>query len=208
MGIENFWAFIITAFIFIMTPGIDTVYILNTALSQGKKAGFYATLGINTGILVHTLLAALGVSMIVANSVVTFTIIKYMGALYLFYLGISKMREKQSPLNFDAVLEKKSVKQNFMSGIITNVLNPKVALFFISFFPQFIRFDALNNPLPFIILGLTYAIMGIFWFCFLAVFADIISSKLKNSSQTGFWLNKLSGLVFILMGLKMALSKR
>ena len=208
MGIENFWTFSVTAFFFILTPGIDTVYILNTALSQGKKAGIYASLGINTGILVHTLLAALGLSVIVAKSAVAFLIIKYLGAVYLLYLGVSKMREKDNPLNFDTITEAKSAKKNFISGIITNVLNPKVALFFISFFPQFIRYDALNNPIPFIILGSTYAIMGILWFCFLTFFASNISVKLKNSTQTGFWLNKLSGLVFILMGLKMALSKR
>lgn len=208
MGIENFWTFLITAFIFILTPGIDTVFILNTALSQGKKAGIYASLGINAGILVHTLFAALGLSMLIAKSITAFLIIKYMGALYLLYLGISKMMEKDSSLNFETISEMKSAKKNFTSGIITNVLNPKVALFFISFFPQFIRFDALNNPIPFMILGLLYATMGILWFCFLSIFASIISVKLKNSTQTGFWLSKLSGLVFILMGLKMALSKR
>lgn len=208
MGIENFWTFLVTAFIFIMTPGIDTVFILNTALSQGKKAGIYASLGINAGILVHTLFAALGLSMLIAKSVTAFLIIKYMGAFYLIYLGISKIKEKDSSLNFEAILEAKSAQKNFTSGIITNVLNPKVALFFISFFPQFIRLDALNNPLPFLILGLMYAAMGILWFCFLSIFASIISVKLKNSKHTGFWLNKLSGLVFILMGLKMALTKR
>lgn len=137
-----------------------------------------------------------------------FLIVKYLGAIYLLYLGISKMREQNNSLNFDTVAEAKSAQKNFVSGIITNVLNPKVALFFISFFPQFIRYDALNSPVPFIILGLTYAVMGILWFCFLTFFASNISVKLKNSSQTSVWLNKLSGLVFILMGLKMALSKR
>jgi threonine/homoserine/homoserine lactone efflux protein len=207
MGIENLWTFILTAFIFIMTPGMDTVFILNTALSQGKKAGFYATLGINAGILVHTLFAAFGLSMLIAKSVTAFLIIKYLGALYLLYLGISKMKEKESILNFDAVVEMKSAQKNFTSGIITNVLNPKVALFFISFFPQFIRFDALNNSQPYLILGLLYAAVGILWFFFLSIFASIISVKWENSSQTGFWLNKLSGLVFILMGLKMAFTR-
>ena len=111
MGIENFWTFSVTAFFFILTPGIDTVYILNTALSQGKKAGIYASLGINTGILVHTLLAALGLSVIVAKSAVAFLIIKYLGAIYLLYLGVSKMREKDNPLNFDTITEAKSAKK-------------------------------------------------------------------------------------------------
>ena len=208
MDIENFWTFILTAFIFILTPGMNTVFILNTALSQGKKASIYASLGINAGILVHTLFAALGLSMLIAKSVTAFLVIKYLGAVYLVYLGISKIKEKDSSLNFEAILEVKSAQKNFTSGIVTNVLNPKVALFFISFFPQFIRYDALNNPFPYLILGIMYAAMSILWFCFLSIFASIISVKLKSGSQTGFWLNKISGLVFILMGLNMAFSKR
>jgi RhtB (resistance to homoserine/threonine) family protein len=207
MGIENLWTFILTALIFIMTPGMDTVFILNTALSQGKKAGFYASLGINTGILVHTLFAALGLSLLIAKSVTAFLTIKYLGALYLVYLGISKMREKGSSFDFEAVVETKSAQKNFTSGIITNVLNPKVALFFISFFPQFIHINALNNPQPYLILGVLYAFMGVIWFSFLSIFASFISVKLGNSSKTGSWVNTLSGLVFILMGLKMAFTR-
>lgn len=208
MGIANFETFLIAAIIFILTPGIDTVFILNTSLSQGKKAGIFASLGISVGVFVHTLFAALGLSLLIAQSAMAFMVLKYLGAAYLFYIGVMKLIKRENPLNFDTKIEVQSAPKNFTSGVITNVLNPKVALFFISFFPQFIQSDSVNNPIPFFILGFIYAVLGVIWLCFLSVFAANVSSKLKNNTQTSGWINKISGLVFILMGLKMALSKR
>jgi len=99
-------------------------------------------------------------------------------------------------------------RQNFVSGLVTNTLNPKVALFFLAFFPQFIRLDEIDNPTPFIILGVTYAAMGMLWFLILTLFASSFSQKLKNNPHVSKWVNKVSGAVFISMGLKIALSKR
>src|SRR6202012_6040479 len=90
LGVENFLTFIIAATIFAITPGLDIMFILNKSIGQGKKAGFYATLGINTGVLVHTIFAALGLSLIIARSVLAFSVLKYLGAAYLVYLGITK----------------------------------------------------------------------------------------------------------------------
>lgn len=208
-GIENYWLFIVTAFIFIMTPGIDTVFVLNKSISQGRKAGTYATMGINSGILVHTLFAALGLSILVAQSALAFSIVKYLGALYLIYLGVKGLFSKQEKL----IVEKSSTNQkfsgdNYRAGLITNVLNPKVALFFLSFFPQFIRREFMETPIPFIILGLTYAALGMIWFFGLSYFASIFSDRLKRSLKFNEYLNKFSSVVYILMGIKIALTKK
>ncbi|HEY4650887.1 MAG TPA: LysE family translocator [Pontibacter sp.] len=209
MGIENFFAFIVTAIIFVITPGIDTVFVINKSITQGRKAGIYSTLGVNAGVLVHTLFAALGLSLIVAKSALAFSVIKYLGAAYLVYLGVSKMRSKataiQTPTG-ETVMN--SNRQNFMSGLITDVLNPKIALFFLAFFPQFINPDMINSPTPFIVLGVTYALLGVLWFMILTLFASLFSEKLAANARANEWLNKIAGITYILMGLKIALTRR
>lgn len=209
IGVENLLTFIITASIFVMTPGLDTIFILNKSISQGKKAGIYATLGINTGVLVHTVFAALGLSLIIAKSVFAFALLKYVGAAYLVYLGITKLISKETIVNTDAIKKQiKSSKHNFISGVINNVLNPKVALFVLAFFPQFIKREYISSPIPFIILGITYAILGITWLMMLTLFASTFSKKLADHPKTDKWINRFSGATFILMGLKVALTKR
>lgn len=209
IGVENLLTFIITASIFVMTPGLDTIFILNKPISQGKKAGIYATLGINTGVLVHTVFAALGLSLIIAKSVLAFAILKYVGAAYLVYLGITKLISKETIVNTDAIRKQvKSSKHNFISGVINNVLNPKVALFVLAFFPQFIKREYISSPIPFIILGITYAILGITWLMMLALFASTFSKKLTEHPKADKWINRFSGITFILMGLKVAFIKR
>jgi RhtB (resistance to homoserine/threonine) family protein len=209
IGVENLLTFIITASIFVMTPGLDTIFILNKSISQGKKAGIYATLGINTGVLVHTVFAALGLSLIIAKSVFAFALLKYVGAAYLVYLGITKLISKETIVNTDAIKKQiKSSKHNFISGVINNVLNPKAALFVLAFFPQFIKREYISSPIPFIILGITYAILGITWLMMLTLFASTFSKKLADHPKTDKWINRFSGATFILMGLKVALTKR
>ncbi len=209
MGIENFLTFIITALLFIMTPGIDTIFVLNKSIAQGKKAGIYSTLGINAGVLVHTLFAAMGLSIIIAKSATAFMIIKYLGALYLIYLGVKKIIAKKDNPAVDIKDDMhKSSFQNFTSGLLTNTLNPKVALFFLAFFPQFISPELMNSPLPFLVLGTTYAIIGIVWFVLLTLFASIFSGRITSNPKIMQRIDKVSGGIFILMGLKIAFSKK
>ncbi len=138
IGIENFWGFVIAGLILNITPGSDTMYILTRSISQGKKAGIASVLGISTGSFVHTLFATIGLSAILATSAIAFNIVKYLGVGYLIYLGIkalidnTKMDDSVSSLKDDATFK------IYREGILTNILNPKVALFFMSFLPQFI----------------------------------------------------------------------
>ncbi|MEH0152568.1 LysE family translocator [Limibacter armeniacum] len=208
MGIDNFATFIVTTVFFILTPGIDTLFVLNKAITQGKASGIYATLGINAGVMVHTLFAVFGLSIIVARSALVFTFVKYVGALYLLYLGVIKLYSYNgSPILDKGRQDNKRGKDNFIAGFVTNVLNPKVALFFLAFFPQFINPSQIKNPTPFIILGITYAIMGTIWFLILTMFAGMFSKKFRENPKAFMWLNKSSGVVFILMALKVAFTK-
>ena len=100
----------------------------------------------------------------------------------------------------------KDKKNDFWSGFLTNTLNPKVALFFLAFFPQFINPTQIENPMPFIALGITYALIGVLWYLLLTIFASAFSQKFENNPSAGFWLNKLSGIVFIVIGVKIVLT--
>lgn len=208
MGIENFITFMVTALFFIMTPGMDTIFVLNKSIGQGRKSGVYATLGVNTGVLTHTFLAALGLSVLLVKSAFAFSMIKYAGAIYLIYLGFMKLKNKEdfSNLSLESPKQQKT-KSDFWSGFLTNTLNPKVALFFLAFFPQFIHPTQIENPVPFVLLGFSYAIIGMGWFLSLTLFASVFSTKIINNPKIGLWLNKVSGLVFIVMGIKIALTK-
>ncbi|PZW42440.1 threonine/homoserine/homoserine lactone efflux protein [Mesonia algae] len=207
MGIENFFGFFITAVFFTMTPGIDTAFVLNKSIGQGRKSGIYATFGINAGVLTHTLFAALGLSVLLSKSEYGFTIIKFAGAIYLIYLGFVKFRNREDFLpNETKNKVHKDKKNDFWSGFLTNTLNPKVALFFLAFFPQFINPTQIENPMPFIALGITYALIGVLWYLLLTIFASAFSQKFENNPRAGFWLNKLSGIVFIVIGIKIALT--
>lgn len=209
IGIENLITFIFTALFFIMTPGIDTVYVLNKSIENGRRSGFYAVLGVNSGVLIHTLLGALGFSVFIAQSVYVFAFIKYIGAIYLIYLGFVKLKEGKGFLLKNELKQGRNTANNdFWSGFLTNTLNPKVALFFLAFFPQFINSTQMDNPIPFILLGFTYALIGVVWFFILTVFASAFSQKIKNNPKTNLWLSKLSGLVFVVMGIKIALTQK
>jgi len=209
MGIVNFTSFILASLIFVVSPGIDTMFVLNKSIIQGKKTGIYAAMGICTGVLIHTTLAAFGLSLLLAKSALAFSIIKYLGAAYLIYLGFLKLiLQKKSQTLAPTVNATSSVGKTFLSAVLTNTLNPKVAIFFLAFFPQFISSVALTNALPFILLGSTYAFLSLLWFSILALFAGAFTNKLQSSSLFNYWLNRCSAIIFILMGLKIAFTKR
>ena len=208
-GVNNFELFILSTIIFIITPGMDTIFVLNKAIGQGKKAGMFSTFGVNAGILVHTIFAMVGLSIIIGKSAMAFMIIKYVGALYLVYLGLVSLLSEGNKINLiNGLTGTDSGWSNFKSGLITNVLNPKVALFFISFFPQFINPKELGSVVPFIFLGSCYAIMGLIWYSILVYFLSAFSNRLKDNPKFTMYLSKFYGLVFVLMGLKVAMEKK
>ncbi|MGP5076156.1 LysE family translocator [Psychrobacter celer] len=214
-GIENYLGFVLAAILLNLTPGTDTMYIITRSVSHGSAAGFYSVLGIISGILVHTVFAALGLSIILINSPLAFTIVKYIGASYLCYLGIKMLMSKQPSLLANH-LPKSSPSapansiahwQIYKQGVLTNVFNPKVALFFLAFFPQFIDPSYAHSALSFLILGLSFALTGFLWCSCLALLASKFSADLRKNPAIEVLLNKISGVVFIGLGVKLLTEK-
>lgn len=208
-GIINFETFILAGILLNLTPGNDTIFILSRSIAQGKQAGIMSVLGIATGSIIHTTLAAFGLSIIISKSIIAFTIIKYAGAVYLAYIGY-KMLTDRSQLDTETTStdRKINLKKIYRDGVITNVLNPKVALFFIAFLPQFIDPSYKNTVLPFMMLGITFTITGTAWCLVLASFASAISNKLKYNKKLSGYINKTCGAVLIGLGIKVALTGR
>ncbi|MBS4207243.1 LysE family translocator [Bacillus sp. FJAT-50079] len=207
LGIINFEVFLLTAILLNLTPGTDTMYIISRSISQGRMAGIYSALGISAGIVVHTFLAAFGLSVILMQSTFLFNLIKIAGAIYLAYLGM-KMIIIKNETKEQQPLPKQSNKKIFLQGMITNVTNPKVALFFLAFLPQFIHtHSSVSTPTPFIILGLTFTLTGGIWCLITAYFSSLATKKLRGNFKVSIVLNKLSGIVFIAMGIKLLQTK-
>lgn len=207
-GIENYLGFILAGIVLNITPGADSIYIMTRSIAQGKRAGIYSVLGVSTGGLIHTVFASFGLSIILAKSAFAFMIVKYLGAAYLIYLGIKMLFEKNNLFesktqNFD----KLSLGKIYRQGLITNILNPKVALFFLAFLPQFIEPQYTNSAIPFLILGVTFMTTGTLWCLFLAYASSLITKTLRNNDRIGKILQKVSGLIFIGLGAKLLLDK-
>lgn len=202
MGIVNFEGFLIAALFFIMTPGIDTLFVLNKSITGGFKAGRYASLGVNIGVLIHSLIAAFGVSLLVAQSEILLLAIKYVGGIYIIFLGIKKLTATSPLLSNISDTQVLTGKNTFISGLVTNSLNPKVALFILAFFPQFILPEALSNPIPMLILGLTYASIGILWYVSLSLFASQFATKIVENPKMAKAINTIAGITFVFLGLQ------
>lgn len=206
LGIQHYETFLLAGILLNLTPGNDTIYILSRTIAQGRKAGIMSVLGIATGSLVHTLFAAVGLSVIIAKSPALFNIIKYAGAAYLFYIGIRMIFSRTSIIKLDEPGDEK-YKKIYWQAVLTNVLNPKVALFFISFLPQFIDPAYANHYLSFIVLGISFTITGTAWCLILALFASFISRALIKNTRAGNYLNRVCGIILVGLGIRVALSK-
>ena len=206
-GIINIEAFLLTGILLNLTPGNDTIFILSKSMSQGKKAGIISALAIGTGSIFHTILAAFGLSIIIAKSILLFNIIKYAGAAYLLYVGY-KMLTSNSKLdtNVNNINNSANYLKIYRDGILTNILNPKVALFFIAFLPQFINPETKNTVIPFLILGSLFITTGTIWCFLLANFASILSNKINKNERISNYINKACGLTMIGLGIKVALT--
>lgn len=206
-GIINYKVFILSSILLNLTPGADTLYILEKGISKGKKAAVISALGISTGCFIHTIMAAFGLSIILSKSIVAFNIIKIGGAAYLIYLGIMSFKPKDFEMKENEKSKELSPRKIFTEGVLTNVLNPKVALFFLSFMPQFIRQDSGYGTLPFIILGFTFVTTGTIWCMILALTSSTLTKKLKAKPKYSNILNKITGIIFISLGLKLMKAK-
>ncbi|HEV7605727.1 MAG TPA: LysE family translocator [Steroidobacteraceae bacterium] len=209
LGIHHYWLFIATAVVLVITPGQDTFFILGRSMSGGRSAGIAAALGISAGSVLHTFAAALGLSALLAASPYAFMAVKFAGAAYLFYIGVRALLSRASGLpGEDSRRDGDGRWAAFRSGIVSNLLNPKVALFFLALMPQFIDAASTNKVAAFLALGLTFVALGVVWCLVLAIgAAKLRSAFLRRPSMAGV-LNKMAGAMFIALGLKLATARQ
>jgi threonine/homoserine/homoserine lactone efflux protein len=210
LGIHELWLFIVSGLLLNITPGPDTAYIVGRSLQIGWRGGAAAALGISAGCLVHVFAAAVGLSALLAASSVAFTAIKLIGAAYLIYIGI-RMLLAHPAANENAATtgaaDMLSLPQVFWQGALTNVLNPKVALFFLAFLPQFVAVDAPSKARAFIALGFIFIFTGTMWCLGVAAFAAKAAGRLRQSGRAVLWINRLLGGVFIALGIRVAMTQ-
>jgi len=207
MDIHNYLIFIFASFILCIVPGPDMAYLLSRSIAQGKRAGIMAAFGINAGAYVHLFAAVIGLSAILATSSLAFTIVKWIGAIYLIYIGIQAiLSNTQISLNSGA-RNKQSNATIFWQGFLSDVLNPKVAIFFLAFLPQFVQENSTNTTFQLLILGVTVNIIGITVNLILVYYSAMVTNKMRSSNRISNWLNKLMGSMFVLLGIKLANEK-
>ncbi|MDH0895765.1 MULTISPECIES: LysE family translocator [unclassified Pseudomonas] len=209
LGTHDLALFIVSGLLLNMAPGPDSLLVMARSASQGWRAGSMAALGIGAGTCVHIVAAALGMSALLATSATAFMLVKLVGAAYLLYIGIGMLltRRRDNGAVADA-LPPLSHGRIFAQGFLTNVLNPKVALFFLAFVPQFIHPDAEHKALAFLLLGAIFNVNGMLWCHFLALSTVFARQRLRIGRGLGLWLERGVGGVLALLGVKLALADR
>jgi threonine/homoserine/homoserine lactone efflux protein len=212
LGIHHLPLFIASGLLLNMTPGQDTLYIVGRSVSQGRRAGVLSVLGISAGCLVHTLAAAFGLSAVLATSASAFFVVKMVGAAYLIYLGGRMLLERSPAPPADPTVAPvrggpTSSWAIFRAGMLTNILNPKVALFFLAFLPQFVDPAATAKVAAFLLLGLIFIFNGTLWCLLVVWFASNVSRRLRGNGRIGAWLKRATGALFVGLGIKLAVSE-
>ncbi|RQV78392.1 LysE family translocator [Burkholderia anthina] len=211
-GITHFGFFVFAVFLLNITPGPDTAYIVGRSVAQGRGAGLMSAFGISAGCCVHALACAFGLTALLAASATAFTVIKLVGAAYLIYLGVRMVIAKPSaaPSGAEAVQVPagRPLRQLFMQGFWTNVLNPKVVLFFVSFFPQFVSADSPHKAWAFLTLGAVFVAMSTVWTSLVAWVAGTVTQRFSGKPGVKKWLDRTVGSAFVGLGLRLAASQR
>ncbi len=205
---ENFWVFVLAALLLNLTPGNDMLYVAARSAGQGVRAGIISALGIMVGCTVHILLAMVGLSAVIAKSMLAFEIIKYMGAGYLIFLGVKALASKKTKLEIDDSNKQLSLNTVFWQGVLTNVLNPKVALFFLAFLPQFINLNSANTAWQILFLGSWFNVQGTLINIAIALLFGKIGNWLSNSPRFILLQQRITGIVLIGLGIKVALTSK
>jgi threonine/homoserine/homoserine lactone efflux protein len=217
LGIQNLGVFILAGWALNITPGPDVFFQITQSLKGGWRSGVAAMLGISAGCLVHVAAATLGVSALIAASSTAFTLLKWIGAAYLVYVGIKMLLTKTAPHATNSIaLGADSIKTNsqndlkniFVQGFWTNALNPKVALFFLAFLPQFISTNAAQPLLAFLALGMLFIVNSMPINLGYVLLAAWVSQRMRGLQRGMVWLERAAGALFIGFGLNLALSEK
>jgi threonine/homoserine/homoserine lactone efflux protein len=207
-GIHDYWLFVLTGVLLNLTPGQDTFYILGRSAAEGTRSGVASALGIAAGSLVHTVMAALGLSAILATSASAFTVVKLLGAAYLIYLGLRMLLAKSASAPPIGSVGREGTLRSFRDGVVSNVLNPKVALFFLALMPQFIAPDSDTKIAAFLVLGLTFVTTGTLWCLVLAVAAGKLRGLFARHPKAWRAVSRASGGLFVALGLRLAMTRQ
>ena len=207
-NIENFYLFFTVSILINLSPGPDMIYTAARSLSQGIKSGILSALGIFAGCLFHITAAVFGLSKIIEESVLLFSIIKYAGAGYLIYLGIRSLLNRKSTRLGLVTLTKISNRKIFLQGMLTNVLNPKVAIFFLSFLPQFIDPQSAHLKEQIAFLGLWFDVQGTLILTVVAILTGSFRTLLLKNNGFWKWQEKITGLILVGLGMKILVSKK
>jgi threonine/homoserine/homoserine lactone efflux protein len=207
LGIHDFGVFVVAGILLNLSPGQDTIYIAGRSIAEGRRVGLASALGVATGGLLHVIAATIGLSVVLATSALAFAIVKWAGVAYLTYLGFMLLVQRTAYNPLAAPDQSKGVGIAYRRGVLTNVLNPKVALFFLAFLPQFIDPTYAHQWISFLLLGGTFLFTGTIWCLCTAVLAARTSAALRRSSIAATAARRITGGVFIGLGVKLALDE-
>lgn len=200
-------SFLCAAILLSLMPGPDNLFTLGQSIAKGARAGIFTILGLCTGLLVHIFASIIGISAMIYQSSLAFTIIKYAGAAYLLFLAYQSFTEKSTGFHLkqEEALDHKSL---YKRGVIMNLLNPKVSLFFLSFIPQFIHYDKGHVPFQMLVYGILFLVQAFIIFTLISLFAAKIGHYLQKNPTLSKKMNYIQGCIFALIGIQIALSEK
>ncbi|MFK2822328.1 LysE family translocator [Arcobacter sp. YIC-80] len=206
--ITEIYMFIVASFLLCLAPGPDNIYVLTQGMTRSKKAAIVTTLGLATGLIIHTSAAALGISVIFQTSELAFNIVKFVGAAYLLYIAYQAFKYRNEKLDLSIQNSTKELKKLYFKGFIMNILNPKVSIFFLAFLPQFVNTQAGNIPMQMLLLGAIFMALTIIVFSSIGIAGNLLSKRLMENPSIVKYMNILTSIVLVSLGIKLALSQR
>lgn len=203
----KFILFVTVSWALIIAPGPDMLYVITRGVTQGRRAGMLSAVGVICGILVHTTAAAFGLTLILQTSASAFLIVKYLGAVYMIYLGIKAWRD-QTTFSLQTSTSMVSFHKVFWQGVLSNVLNPKIAIFFLAFLPQFVDKGSPDVTLQMVILGLTFACFGLCFLLAVGYSSGTIGGWLTRRPHYAQFLQRFAAGILIALGIRLAITER
>jgi threonine/homoserine/homoserine lactone efflux protein len=209
LGIHELWLFVLAGVLLNVTPGPDVAYIIGRSVQLGWRGGAVAAIGISCGCLVHVVGAAIGLSALLMASSAAFAAVKLVGAAYLLFAGLQMLLSRPRPVAEVGIPgDGISLRRVFWQGVLTDALNPKVALFFLAFLPQFVAADSAHKTLAFLLLGLIFISTGTLWCFGVAAFAARAAGRIRQSQGAIAWINRVLGGMFVYLGVRVAMLQR
>jgi threonine/homoserine/homoserine lactone efflux protein len=207
LEISTLFAFLGAAIILTIMPGPDNLFVLAQSITQDKKAGIATSLGLCTGLLVHISAAVLGISAIIYQSTIIFSIVKFAGAAYLLYLAWQSFRAKGDPFTLQQQNTQAYITL-YKKGILMNILNPKVSLFFLALLPQFVNPAQGHVAFQMLILGIVFLVQALVLFSLFSIFAGKVRKLIIGQPAIAKRLNMIQGILFTFIGIQIAISKQ